>query len=245
MIALLLAISVTTSARAVTFDDIQFWVGAGSNRAAFIVDWRDDIDPAINPESLLWGYQWDGDANIEQMVRAVAAADDRFFATLGAEGAFGTPVFGFGYDIDNDGFAIENSASMTRFDAADFIDGVLQVATGEVDGFDADDADDHYEAGWFNGFWGLWTADASPFDGGAWMLRDTGIRDTMIADGLWTGVVWDPDFSTFGPNPPMPDEPTAALPPGAGGVVPEPATGVLGWIGLAALVRRRRGRANV
>lgn len=37
------------------FDDIEFWIGQGTNRSAFVIQWND----GENPASLVWGYLWD------------------------------------------------------------------------------------------------------------------------------------------------------------------------------------------
>src|SRR3974390_1833771 len=56
MLAALAAFSFT--APAPDFSNIQFWVGSGANQAALVIDWRD----GLTPESLLWGYRWNGSA---------------------------------------------------------------------------------------------------------------------------------------------------------------------------------------
>ena len=38
-----------------TFNNIEFWVGEGENRAALIVDWYDDGETAM-----VWGFRWNG-----------------------------------------------------------------------------------------------------------------------------------------------------------------------------------------
>jgi len=43
-----------------SFDDIQFWVGEGANRAALAVDWS---YASTEPPALVWGYRWDGMAD--------------------------------------------------------------------------------------------------------------------------------------------------------------------------------------
>ncbi len=52
----------------VSFDDIQFWAGTGPNRAGLVIDWNDGADP----QSLVWGYKWDGSATGEDMLLAIA-----------------------------------------------------------------------------------------------------------------------------------------------------------------------------
>ena len=39
-----------------SFDDIQFWVGSGSKRAALVIEWHD----GNQPDAMVWGYRWRG-----------------------------------------------------------------------------------------------------------------------------------------------------------------------------------------
>jgi hypothetical protein len=63
----------------ITFDDIVYWIGNGANKAMFVVDWND----GLAMESLAWGYQWDGIASGEEMIAAIAQADDRLTVEIG------------------------------------------------------------------------------------------------------------------------------------------------------------------
>ena len=53
-----------------SFSDIQYWVGEGSNRAMLIVSWQEN--------AFAWGYRYDGNQTVADMMNAVAAADWRF-----------------------------------------------------------------------------------------------------------------------------------------------------------------------
>ena len=48
------------SATPFSFDDIQYWVGTGANRAALVIDWS---DTSTQPAALVWGFRWDGIAH--------------------------------------------------------------------------------------------------------------------------------------------------------------------------------------
>jgi hypothetical protein len=58
------------SASALTFDSIQFWTGAGTNRAALVIQWNDGASPV----SLLWGFRWSGEARGIDMLKAIAGS---------------------------------------------------------------------------------------------------------------------------------------------------------------------------
>lgn len=68
-----------------SFKDIEFWVGEGENEAALVVQWNDDRETS----ALVWGYRWDGDAYGDDLVKAVAEADPRFYALLGGPTSMG------------------------------------------------------------------------------------------------------------------------------------------------------------
>jgi hypothetical protein len=57
-------------ASVLTFDSIQFWTGAGTNRAALVIQWNDGASPV----SLLWGFRWSGEARGIDMLKAIAGS---------------------------------------------------------------------------------------------------------------------------------------------------------------------------
>lgn len=62
-----------------SFDDISYWIGAGSNRAAMVMDWND----GTAQQSFAWGYRWNGVASGADMLFAIAAADTALSFTNG------------------------------------------------------------------------------------------------------------------------------------------------------------------
>ncbi|MCF8302596.1 MAG: T9SS type A sorting domain-containing protein [Bacteroidales bacterium] len=77
-----------------TFDDIEFWIGEGSKKACFVIDWNDNLDPV----SLAWGYRWDGEANAEAMMQAINETDPYLQIAMG--GGFLNDIL---YDLHQDG----------------------------------------------------------------------------------------------------------------------------------------------
>ncbi len=57
----------------ISFNEILYWVGEGSNEAVMAVNWADT--------ALAWGYRWNGDATVADMMSGIAAADPRFSYT--------------------------------------------------------------------------------------------------------------------------------------------------------------------
>ena len=80
-----------------TFDDIEFWVGEGSNQAAIVIQWNDEN----TPNTIVWGYRWDGDAYGIDMFKAVAEADPRLVLLTQYTGSMGNTVCGIGYDEES------------------------------------------------------------------------------------------------------------------------------------------------
>ena len=54
-------------------EDVEYWIGEGENQALLVVDWHDGIEP----ESTAWGFRFDGEITGEEMLTAIAGADDR------------------------------------------------------------------------------------------------------------------------------------------------------------------------
>lgn len=69
----LLALIAPSFASAFGFDDIPYWIGTGTKRAALVIDWKS----GPGPQSLVWGYRFDGDKTGQDMFNAVRAADPR------------------------------------------------------------------------------------------------------------------------------------------------------------------------
>ncbi len=61
-------LNTTNTTSTLSFSDIQYWVGTGSNQAAFVVQWND----SKIPDALVWGFRWDGNATGEDMLKAIA-----------------------------------------------------------------------------------------------------------------------------------------------------------------------------
>ena len=76
-----------------TFDDIQYWVGNGSNKAALVIEWHD----GNRPDAIVWGYRRDGEATGHDMIVAIAQADPRLVLLTQYTGWMGYTIDGIGY----------------------------------------------------------------------------------------------------------------------------------------------------
>lgn len=88
LLAALIA-SAPLASLAVSFSDIQFWAGTGTNQAAVVIDFND----GQSPMSYVWGYRWTGIATGEQAFRAIVEADPHLISTI--------DVFSFGASINS------------------------------------------------------------------------------------------------------------------------------------------------
>lgn len=211
----LMPLAHATQAHAVSFDDIQYWVGAGSNRAGFIIDWND----GKTPESLVWGYRWDGTKKGEDMLRDIVAADVRLFAHLSGSGGYGAALYGLGYDLDNDG--VFGVSPALAFDAGGLSSGNSNDSRVPTDG------DDHWKEGWMSaGYWSYWLGGNG--DSPSWGFSGTGMSGRTLTNNCWDGWSWAPGFSSSTPSEPVPAQ------------VPEPMTALLLGMGTLCLARRKR-----
>lgn len=192
-----------------SFNDVEYWIGSGSNEAAFVVDWNDGIEA----QSLAWGYRWDGTATGEDMLIEIVTTDPELYAKISTPGGYGVALYGLGYDVDHDGFSLS--------DGTVFTDGL--AVSEPSDGTSAVDPNDHYAEGWYSaGYWSYWLSD----DGVEWSFSGTGMSGRALTDGVWDGWSWAPSFDSTAPS-----EPVAA--------VPEPMTAMLFGLGMLLAARRR------
>jgi hypothetical protein len=183
-----------------SFDDIDFWVGSGANRAAMVSDWVRDSDEV---PALAWGYRWDGAASGRDMLLAIVAADDRLFAKLD-KASDPTRLYALGYDADDDG---QFGATSTTFDG----EGFAYTASPPFFGATRTDPEDYYAEGWTFNFWHYGVSNSNPYAGGAWTDVQYGMKDRPLVDGAWDSWTLEdttPPFTAYATNP------VAAQPPG-------------------------------
>ncbi len=217
----LLSQTVASAAVITGFDDIDYWVGAGGQQAALVIDWNDGISPV----SLAWGFRWDGIATGQDMFLAIAGA------TLG--------------DITATGADSRLSIYITSFSFGDAIDRIVYVGPG----YDHDSAG--FLSGGFWEYYCMGGTFDTPPDGDPnvyagsefypgtngtpdWISSWTGFSERVLSDGSWDGWSFAPDFVSQGVETPV-------------AAVPEPEVWplvIFSGILLVLFHRRRKHFAN-
>ncbi|WP_027387575.1 DUF5074 domain-containing protein [Chryseobacterium gregarium] len=154
----------------INFSDIQYWVGTGTNEAAFVVQWND----SKNPDALVWGFRWNGTATGEDMLKAIAAADHRFFSLLYQGTSYGAAVGGLGFNLNGtETNALYKNLNVTYPYYP--VSGIVNTAAYDFDDYTAADANDHWQSGWMtNGYWSYWIKDPTDADFGYSGIGATG-----------------------------------------------------------------------
>lgn len=206
-----------SASAAFTFADITYWVGTGSNQAAFAVQWGSN-------QTLVWGFRWDGTAKGSDMAMAICAADPRLFG-LGGGGTLG----GLGYDKDNDGvYGITKGT--TTYNQDNIVNGWISgtYSNPGYDGWTSIDSEDVWASGWNNGYWSYWVRAS---DSANWGYSGLGFSSRTLTNGCWDG--WSISGGGYGSGSAPTNMQAAAAP------VPEPATMALLAIG-GLLLRRKK-----
>lgn len=192
-------------AAALTLDDVQFWAGAGTNRAALVIHWsapevRDGttVPNSVADKSLAWGFRWNGNANAEDMFNALLATDPRLFAVVSHNATYGKAIYGLGYDLNNNrNFGVRHGTN--SFAASSFTNGLRVASFSQADSLQSLDAGDIFWSGWNGPSWELWHESA--LSGGFTNTPNRGPNAYWTPDDPeqpWTGVHGQWDYAEFG-----------------------------------------------
>lgn len=191
------------SATVTDFDAIEYWVGTGANKAAFVVQWND----GKNSDALVWGFRWDGEATGIDMVRAIAKADHRFFALQYDSGtALGTTIAGLGFDlngVNTIGLYKDGNQTYPLYP----VNGIVNTTGANFDNFTVIDATDHWQTqSNSKGYWSYSIKKTTDTD---FNRYDLTAANGILENNSWnvwnynTGMVELPIASTFTPVTPF------------------------------------------
>lgn len=78
-----LTLACGASAQLTTIDpnDVNFWVGSGSNSTVVAIGWDDD-DASYTPTVVIWGVHWNGNIHLLDALDSIATYDSRFTYTF-------------------------------------------------------------------------------------------------------------------------------------------------------------------
>lgn len=171
------------------FDDIVYWVGTGTNEAAFVVQWND----SKNPDALVWGFRWNGTATGEDMLKEIAKTDKRFFTLMYQGTQYGSAVGGLGFDLDGKGTVglyKDNNTTYPLYPA----DGIINTTAYDFDNYTAIDAADHWGSAWYTGYWSYWVKDPTDADFG---YSGLGASGRELVNGSWDVWNFNPNMESY------------------------------------------------
>ena len=173
-----------------SLDNIEYWVGAGANRAALVVQWNDGLTPV----SVAWGYRWDGTATGLDMLRAIAGstrvedpAGETVGAASGADGRLNLGLVEYSFGLSVLSLEYLPSAGATRTQS-DWYSGYWQylIRGGKFEYYDwATEGTALYDE-----------AGSNSYESGAWTSSPIGAGDRPLIDGAWDAYAFAAEFIT-------------------------------------------------
>ena len=190
----LVCLFATHNSIAVSLDDIPFWTGSGTNRAALVIEWSSPetfdvgnivfstVPAPIASKTLVWGYRFNGTVSGADMFQAVLVADPALYSVI--DPTYGTYVVGLGYRLSGTGLSgIRDDIATNYFNHRYLTNATVNVdAAGPVLGGDV------YWGGYFGPNWEMWVE-----KGGAGGFTNAPDRGTP---SYWTST--DPDYFSTG-----------------------------------------------
>lgn len=188
-----------------TFDMIKNWTGEGENKAALVIQWNYDDEPA----ALVFGYRWTGQATGADMLKAVVKNNPRLYALMQYTNVSsptdpngGYTINGIGWDVDDDGdIALIDTGNGNQVYESE--DGFFEHPRGykpgqggssdyDYDNWKARDTDDMWGAGWYSSYWSYWVKDnaTDKFSYSSW-----GASGRVLENGSWDGWNFAPGMS--------------------------------------------------
>ena len=189
-----------------TFDDIESWAGEGANRAALVIQWNADGETS----ALVFGFRWDGQATGADMLKAVVRANPRLYALMQYTNVSsptdpngGYTINGIGWDKDDDGDIrlIDTGHDNAVYTSPDgffehprgYVPGQGGSSDYDYDNWKAGDADDYWDAGWYQSYWSYWVGSSATSLG----YSGVGASGRVLSDGAWDAWNFSRNFGSY------------------------------------------------
>ena len=144
-------------------DKVKFVTGEGDNISLLVVEWGD----GKGVEKMVWGYRWNTPTQEEgakmtptgeDLLRAIAAADPRFYVMIEEGTAYGSAIGGIGFDLNgNRDLAFTVNGNDTRYEVNE--EGLLLASGYGFDDYIPTDPLDHWCGGWYSGYFSYYTSE--------------------------------------------------------------------------------------
>lgn len=177
-----------------TMGDIDFWVGEGSKKAAFAVQWNDDRET----NALVWGYYFDGNKCGIDLIRDIVQADPRLYILIErADASMGYTICGIGYDANGDGnIALTHTSTGQILSPSE--EGIFYtLGHYDYEDYKATDPEDLWGAGWYQSYWSYWVKEENENFG----YSSLGASSRKLSDGSWDGWNFARNMQTTGFKP--------------------------------------------
>ena len=206
---------VVAKASAVSMDDIQFWIGSGTNRAGLVIEWStpesftySTVPAPIADQSLVWGYRFNGTVTAAQMFEAIVAADPRLYALGVIDPRYGLGIYGIGFHLGiisdlgvTDGTATNYFPNGLQTNVTVDVDAAVPLNPGDLywSGFNGPNWETWNELGDAGGFFSspdrgtnaYWTPTETNYDSagyqGQWEFAQAGLSSLQLTNGSWIG----------------------------------------------------------
>jgi hypothetical protein len=192
--------------------DVKFWVGEGSHKSYFVLDFHEDDFP----QALVWGYRWTSKedeeiTSVREMITDIVRADPRLYVLYFSDpkGPYGTIAGGFGYLLDSPS---DKAKIMIGDHVARQVEPGIYEASGyddiDIASFDAEKA--LWRSGWKGeGYWSFHNK-STRLD--RWGYSSLGMTKQPISDGSWHAFSFQVGWESMTGAPPS-DKFVAAEPP--------------------------------
>ena len=179
-----------------SMNDITYWIGEGSKRAALIIEWH----LTEGGDAYVWGYRFEGEQSTADMLMAIVQADPRL-SLAGIYTSFGLSPSAIAYqageEVTDPKPAFVSNGEKLPNDGKGF----TELKTYDIiDALVFEDETAIFRTGWLkNGYWSYHSKDTrlDPFQ-----YMNVGISGHTLVDGGWDALSFQIGWESWSGNPP-------------------------------------------